>query len=156
MAAYIIRSATPDDHDIIYTLKATSVRPYVEKIWGWDENFQQNDFDRDFAVIKHFAVIEIDGRFIGFVQCCFESPYLDVTEIHLIPEYRGKGIGSDILRCLQKDCIIQNRRIRIGCFKENYRAEALYQKLGFIQTGESDTHYILEYPDEIPIGQRTL
>ena len=147
MIDYLIRSAIPDDHDLIYTLMVESVRPYVEKIWGWDESFQQNDFDRDFAVITHFRVIEIDRRFIGFLQCRFEHPYLDVVEIHLLSEYRGKGIGSDILRCLQKDCVIQNRKIRIGCFKDNYRSKALYQKLGFIQTEETDTHYILKYPN---------
>ena len=32
---YKIRFATPDDHDLVYGLKAESVRPYVEKIWGW-------------------------------------------------------------------------------------------------------------------------
>ena len=31
---YKIRIATPNDHDLIYALKAESVRPYVEKIWG--------------------------------------------------------------------------------------------------------------------------
>ena len=38
---YKIRIATPNDHDLIYTLKAESVRPYVEKIWGWDEDYQK-------------------------------------------------------------------------------------------------------------------
>ena len=144
---YLIRSAIPDDHDLIYTLKAESIRPYVEKIWGWDEYYQQNDFNGDFADIKHFSVIETDGKFIGFIQCYLEHPYYDVAEIHLLSEYRGKGIGSDILRCLQNTCIVQNRKIRIGCFKENHRAKALYQRLGFIQTEETDTHYILKFPN---------
>lgn len=43
---YKIRAATPDDHDFIYKLKAESVRPYVEKIWGWDETYQRMDFER--------------------------------------------------------------------------------------------------------------
>ena len=144
---YKIRFATPDDHDLIYTLKAESVRPYVERIWGWDEDYQRNDFDGDFSHIKQFNVIEVDSRFVGFVQYYFEYPYFEVVEIHLLPEYRGKGIGSDILRYLQKVCIAQDRKIRIGCFKENHRAKALYHKLGFMQTEETDTHYILEYPN---------
>lgn len=147
MINYTIRHAIPDDHDLIYTLKAESVRPYVEKIWGWDENYQRNDFDRDFAVIKQFRVIEMNGKFIGFMQCFLDHPYLDVAEIHLYPEFCGKGIGSNILMSIQKDCIVHNRKIRIGCFRENHRAKALYQKLGFIQTKETDTHYILEYPN---------
>ena len=148
---YKIRFATPDDHDWLYALKAESVRPYVEKIWGWDENYQEKDFDGDFSRMEQFNVIEVDGRFVGFVQYYFEYPYFEVVEIHLLPEYRGNGIGSDILRYLQKVCIAQDRKIRIGCFKENHRAKHLYQKLGFMQTEETDTHYILEYPNYLII-----
>lgn len=147
MVKYIVRPAIPGDHDLIYALKAESIRPYVEKIWGWDEKFQQKDFDSDFASVEHFSVIEIDGKFIGFLQCYFELPYLDVAEIHLLTEYRGKGIGSDILLCLQNDCLTKKRMMRIGCFKENHRAKSFYQKLGFIQTEETNTHYILQYPN---------
>lgn len=46
---YKTRTATPDDHDLIYALKSQSVRPYVDKIWGWDESYQQKDFDSDFS-----------------------------------------------------------------------------------------------------------
>ena len=144
---YKIRFAIPHDHDLIYALKAESVRPYVEKIWGWDEDYQKNDFDRDFSHIEQFNIIEIGGIFAGFVQYYFEYPYFEVVEIHLLPEYRGKGIGSSILQYLQKVCIAQDRKIRIGCFKENHRAKHLYRKLGFMQTKETDTHYILEYPN---------
>lgn len=142
---YKIRIATPNDHDLIYTLKAESVRPYVEKIWGWDENYQKKDFDSDFSNIEQFHVIEIDNSLVGFVQYYFEYPYFEVVEIHLLPECRCKGIGSDILRNLQKGCIAQDRKIRLGCFKENHRAKQLYLNLGFIQTEETDTHFILEY-----------
>ena len=142
-----IRFATPDDHDLIYALKTESIRPYVEKIWGWDEDYQKKDFDGDFSNMEQFHVIEVGGKFVGFVQYYFEYPYFEVVEIHLLPEYRGKGIGSDILQYLQKVCIAQDRKIRIGCFKENHRAKALYQKLGFMQIEKTDTHYILEYPN---------
>ena len=142
---YKIRSATPNDHDLIYILKSQSVRPYVEKIWGWDENYQQNDFDRDFSQIDQFKVIEINGEFIGFVQYHLEHSRYHVVEIHLLPEYRGNGLGSNILKVLQEICIAQGKKIQLGCFKENARAKNLYQKLGFIEIGETDTHYIMEY-----------
>ena len=148
---YKIRFATPDDHDLIYELKAESVRPYVEKNWGWDEDYQRKDFDSEFSHMEQFNVIEVDSKFAGFVQYYFEYPYFEVVEIHLLPGYRGNGIGSDILRYLQKVCIAQDRKIRIGCFKENHRANHLYQKLGFMQTEETDTHYILEYPNYVII-----
>ena len=142
---YIIRSATPDDHDLIYILKSQSVRPYVEKIWGWDESYQQNDFDRDFSQMDQFEVIEINDEFIGFVQYYLEHSCYHVVEIHLLPEYRGNGIGSNILKALQEICVAQGKKIQLGCFKENVRAKKLYHKLGFVEMEETDTHYILEY-----------
>ena len=49
MKDYSIRSATRDDHDRIYALKAEDVRPYVERIWGWDEDYQRKDFENDWT-----------------------------------------------------------------------------------------------------------
>lgn len=146
---YKTRRAMPDDHDLIYALKAESVRPYVEKIWGWNEEYQRSEFEHDFAAVEQWWVIEVNGRFVGFVQVCLAHNFYEVNELHLLPEYRGKGIGSHLLRHIQKDCIARGRTLRIGCFKENHRAKALYQRLGFMQTRETDTHYILEYPTEI-------
>lgn len=147
MMEYKIRFATTDDHDLIYALKRENLRPYVEKIWGWDEDYQIRDFDTKFNDIQRYFVIEVDGRFAGFLQYDFEYPYFEVENIHLHSEQRGNGIGSDILRYFQKVCIAQDRNIRLRCFKENRRAKSLYQRLGFMQTGETDTHYILEYPN---------
>lgn len=143
---YRIRPARQDDREGIYALKSASIRPYVEKIWGWDEEYQRNDFEADFLKISHFLLIEANGEFAGFVHFYFSNPYYEIAEFHLIPEYRGKGIGSSVLRSFQEECVSLNRKLRIGCFKENHRAKHLYRKLGFTQTGETDTHCILQYP----------
>ena len=142
---YTIRFARIDDRDWIFALKSESIRPYVEKIWGWDENYQKSDFARDFSEIEQFRIIEMNGNCAGFIQCSFDDPYYEVVEIHLFEEYRGKGIGSDLLKNLKKFCVAQGKKVRIGCFKENRGAKRLYEKLGFIQTKETDTHYIMEY-----------
>ena len=148
IADYLLRAARPDDQAQIYHLKAQSVRPYVEKIWGWDEVYQQQDFARDFQAIEHFQVIEVGGNFAGFIQTSFSDPYYEIQELHLLPAYRGKGIGSQILRQIQETCTAREQTIRIGCFRENQRAKALYEKLGFVETSETDTHFILEYPHD--------
>lgn len=142
---YIIRDATITDYNAIYTLKSKSIRTYDERIWGWDENYQRNEFDKDFSSISQFSVVEVNGEFAGFIQSFRCSECLNLVEIHLMPEYRGMGIGSNILCDLQKLSANLKIRICIGCFKENYRAKALYQRLGFIQISESETHYMLEY-----------
>ena len=74
-ADYLLRAARPDDQAQIYHLKTQSVRPYVEKIWGWDEVYQQQDFARDFQAIERFHVIEVGGQFAGFLQASFLGQY---------------------------------------------------------------------------------
>ena len=141
---YQLRPAVPEDRDWIYACKAASVRPYVESIWGWDEAFQRRDFDGDFGSIGQFRVIEAAGQPIGFLQVLEEEDCVEVAELHLAPDRRGQGIGSSILRRLLADCGNRGRTLRLGCFKENHRAKALYQRLGFRQTAETETHYVLE------------
>ena len=141
---YQLRPAVPEDRDWIYACKAASVRPYVESIWGWDEAFQRRDFDGDFGSIGQFRVIEAAGQPIRFLQVLEEEDCVEVAELHLAPDRRGQGIGSSILRRLLADCRNQGRTLRLGCFKENHRAKALYQRLGFRQTAETETHYVLE------------
>ena len=74
----------------------------------------------------------------------------EVVELHLLPAYRGHGIGSHILRRLQEACMAQKLKLRIGCFKDNHRAKQLYERLGFIQMDETDNHYILEAVAPLP------
>lgn len=145
---YHLRPAAPEDHDWIYACKAASVRPYVEPVWGWDESFQRRDFDSDFASIGQFRVIETPEKPIGFLQILDGKDCVEVAELHLLPDCRGKGIGSSILRRLLADCRQQGRPLRLGCFKDNHRAKALYQRLGFRQTAETETHCILEASPE--------
>lgn len=141
---YRLRPAVPEDHDWIYACKAASVRPYVESIWGWDEAFQQQDFDRDFAAIGQFRVIETAEKPLGFLQVVESENCVELAELHLLPDYRGQGIGSCVLRGLLAHCRKRRCPLRLGCFKENYRAQALYRRLGFRQISETESHYILE------------
>lgn len=142
---YQLRPAVSEDHDWIYGCKAASIRPYVDAIWGWDESFQRRDFDDDFASVGQFRVIETSGKPIGFLQILERNDCVEVAELHLLPDYREQGIGSSILRRLLVNCQERGLTLRLGCFKENHRAKALYRRLGLRQTAETETHYILEF-----------
>ncbi len=145
MMNYKLRAAKMTDHDLIYALKSESVRPYVEEIWGWDEEFQKSDFNGDFKLLEHFRVVEVNEKFAGFVQCFAHDGYIEIAEIHLLPQFRGMGIGSDILKEIMTEGILRHNTIRIGCFRKNLRALNLYQRLGFVQIEETATHALLQY-----------
>lgn len=68
MMDYQIRNALSADKTNIYELFTSSIRPYVEPIWGWDEPYQANDFDESFEKVHQFSVIEVNNEFAGFFE----------------------------------------------------------------------------------------
>lgn len=137
---YQIRMAATSDKEKIYALFTESARPYVEPIWGWDEAYQSADFDASF-VLSQFQVIEVDRQFAGFLQTYVHEDVLELCEIHLRPELRGRGIGSSVIN----QQLAGDKVVRTGCFKANTQAKALYQRLGFREMEETATHFLLEY-----------
>lgn len=146
---YIVREARTEDKKEIYELFTASIYPYVEEIWGWDEEFQKNDFADSFASIEQYKVIEVEGRFAGFIQINEEGNVLNLAEIHLLPEMQGKGIGGSIIQSVINAASDRKMEAQIGVFKRNQRAYELYQRLGFEKICETDTHYILIKKTEI-------
>ena len=139
-----LRPATRKDYDFLYYVKKTTLKPYIEEIWGWDEDIQQAFFANSFDTKTH-QVIFYKGIAIGLLETFINDHKIDVIELELLPEYQGKQIGSSILKDILKTANQNNMKVGIGCFKQNARAKKLYEKLGFHQIKETATHYILEY-----------
>ncbi len=142
---YQIRNALSTDKTNIYELFTSSIRPYVEPIWGWDESYQANDFDESFEKIHHFSIIEVNNEFVGFLQIAEQSNIILLCEFHLLPSVRGSGIGSAVIKELIEKANTYGLFLKTGCFKGNTKAQQLYQRLGFKIVQETKTHYLLEY-----------
>ena len=65
--------------------------------------------------------------------------------ISLLPEYRGNGIGTSLMRTLLEE-VRKNgfSRVSLSVQKMNY-AYRLYEKLGFKVNGSTDEEYIMIY-----------
>jgi len=65
----------------------------------------------------------------------------------LVPEYRGKGIGSQLLKDIFVKARKINKPIRIHVEKYN-PALRLYERLGFNQIGDTGVYFLMEWlPD---------
>lgn len=62
----------------------------------------------------------------------------------LLPEYRDKGLGSQLFKFLVDNCNKQ-LPVRLEVLKTNIRALKTYEKLNFVTTGENDKVYFMEY-----------
>lgn len=147
---YSIRPALEKDKQFIYHLKKDNIFSYVDNIWGWDEDYQYQDFCMDWTKINDFWILETQTCSIGFLQIRSEQGMVNIIELHLSAKYRNAGIGTEIIQTIQQKAAEKQYMVQIGCFKQNQRAKQLYEKLGFVQECETDTHYILKYERKSP------
>ena len=91
---FTLRPAMPEDRNFLYQLKKEVNLGYISAIWGWDEDYQQEEFDRDFQKREEFSVIVSDDADAGFLQLQRGADFLNVAEIHLLPAFRGQGLGT--------------------------------------------------------------
>ncbi|HOM68314.1 MAG TPA: GNAT family N-acetyltransferase [Candidatus Paceibacterota bacterium] len=83
-----------------------------------------------------FLVAEEKGEVVGFIWAHFIQygffKYGTIDEFFVKKEFRGKGIGTTLLRKAIKELEKLNpKMILVGTEKENKEAIKLYQKVGF-------------------------
>jgi ribosomal protein S18 acetylase RimI-like enzyme len=140
---YQVRRALETEKECIYNLKKNNNYHYIESIWGWNEEYQRTDFENDWTDINRFYCIDDKGRLIGFYQVNNSTSELNIEELHIHPDYRGRGIGTTIIQNVIQQAQMCNQSIMIGCFKQNVGALKLYENNGFLCEIETETHYIL-------------
>jgi len=140
---YLLKSAAMDNYDFIYNVKKLTLKEHIERIWGWDEAYQQNDFRQCFIPQKN-KIIVYDNEEIGYVETNEEDNIVHIVELEILPKFQGEGIGSSIIKDIIEYADASEKKVRIGCFKINTGATRLYERLGFKVLEETKTHYILE------------
>lgn len=92
--------------------------------------------------LEHTRIITYDNEAIGILQAHELEGYWYIGEIYLIEEYRGQGIGREVL-----EHEINNHKdmtICLNVYKNNTHAIELYKSLGFEITEDSDGRYIMK------------
>ncbi|WMI80785.1 GNAT family N-acetyltransferase [Anaerotignum sp. MB30-C6] len=111
-------------------------------IWIYIDGFGSKKDD-------HCLVAEVDGYTVGavWVRCIKAFGHIDdsVPElaISLYPQYRGKGIGSELMKEMLK--ILREKgypRTSLAVQKDNY-AVKMYQKVGFEIESENDQEFMM-------------
>jgi ribosomal protein S18 acetylase RimI-like enzyme len=69
---------------------------------------------------------------------------LELVELQILSERQNQGLGSLILEQQMQIASASGKPIRLRVLLEN-RARALYERNGFAITGQTDTHYLMEW-----------
>ncbi|MGI8644548.1 MAG: GNAT family N-acetyltransferase [Thermomicrobiales bacterium] len=136
---YSLRATTDDDYAFLYRLHVATMKDTVAHVWGWDDDFQA-DYFREHFDPSRLRIIVVDGTDVGVLAVEHREDALFFSNIEIAPSFQGRGLGTEIVRDLLAEA--SNRRLPVALqTNRSNPARRLYQRLGFVETGETETHY---------------
>ena len=123
------------------------------------EDFDEHEFRSGFAAwtaeqvgevrpadLEHSTtyVIEIEGERAGRLRVVRAPDHHELAGIQLLPAHQQHGIGTHLVEQFLVEARAAGLPARISVEKDNPRARALYERLGFVEVGETGAEVQLE------------
>jgi ribosomal protein S18 acetylase RimI-like enzyme len=122
---------------------------------AWDDGTRSAFIEQQFAAQDaHYRanypgatldVIEVDGVPAGRLYVHRGPSDIRIMDIALAPGFRGRGIGTSLLRVLMDEADASGRKLSIHV-EMNNPARSLYDRLGFRPAGEQGIYVLMERP----------
>jgi len=145
MSEIALRPAREGDRELLFALMKDALGPYVIATHGpWDEPAQRERFFEALTrTLSLHQIIELGGAPIGCLNVVRSAEQLKLNRVFLLPSHQGRGLGSQLMRGLMREADASRLPIRLRVLRVN-PARRLYQRLGFVVSGETETHYLME------------
>jgi ribosomal protein S18 acetylase RimI-like enzyme len=103
---------------------------------------QDTDYRRNYAAAS-FDVIEVEREPAGRLYVDRRGDEIRIIDIALLPEHRGHGIGTTLIRQLLEEAAASGKRLSIHVELHN-PARQLYERLGFVPVSEQGIYLLME------------
>lgn len=106
----------------------------------WNEETYEHEINHnDFA---HYFVVEIEREIIGYIGLWIVLDDAQVTNIAILPQYRGYKIGEKLFGYALQYTIQQGaKKLSLEVRKSNITAQNLYRKFGLVPGGVRKNYY---------------
>jgi ribosomal protein S18 acetylase RimI-like enzyme len=158
MSAMHLRPEQADDEAFSRRVYAGTREPELART-GWDaatrEAFLRMQFDaqrlhyRKYNPGADFLVVERDGVPVGRLYVDRAPGQIHVIDIAILPEFCGRGLGSELLGNLLREAERDGGAVSINVELDN-RAYTLYQRLGFQEISIAGFHRLMEWRATVP------
>src|SRR5262245_43505276 len=122
---YSLRPAIESDLEPMMRIGHEGIRPYVERLWDWDQADQERRFRESFDLATTRIVV-IDGRDVGYLKLEYHDDHVFLAGIYLEREYRSRGVGSELIVDLLNNCRDLRKRLCLRVLRPN-PAQRLYR-----------------------------
>lgn len=120
----------------------TALLAEVEELEGqlFDNSFNATTIARELDSGAKLWVVEGPTCLEGYMLLRTEGGMTDILRLGVRPTFQGRGIGSALLREAKSSF----RRLMLCVRKVNTRAIQLYQRHGFVITGDLGVSWVME------------
>lgn len=148
-----LRAASSQDEPFLRTLYASIRADELAQVPWTDEQKRaftdmqftaQDQYYREHYPTAQFLVIEQGGVPIGRLYVDRWPREIRIMDIALLPEFRGLGIGTKLIRKLQEEAASAAKALSIHVEKFN-PALRLYQRLGFRPKEDKEVYLLMEW-----------
>ena len=119
--------ARPEDAPVIFGFAKKLIERYetdpaldLEMALGWTKRKIEKR-------INEYTRVLFDGEVAGYYRFAPDAERMELDDLYVLPEYRGRGVGTAVLR----RCLAQGKPVYLYVFTGNVRAVALYEREGF-------------------------
>jgi len=151
-----LRPIKPEDEEFLYKVYASTRQEEMELV-DWNktqiEDFLRMQFNaqhkyyQENYVGSSFDIILKAGIPVGRLYVARWEKENRIIDIALLPEFRGKGIGSMLLKDIMAEASAKNKSVSIHV--EHYNpALRLYKKLNFHKIDDTGVYFLMEWKKE--------
>lgn len=128
------RLMTEDDIDEVLVLERRSFT------LPWSREAFYNELNHNQYAL--YIVLEDEGKIVGYCGAWIVIDEAHITNIAILPEYRGRRLGEALLRkmmdiAIERGAKVMTLEVRVS----NIIAQSLYEKLGFQKGGIRKRYY---------------
>lgn len=146
---FTLRPATDQDEAFLQELHAAHRGPEFAQLpaelraplLAGQYRAQRADYRSRFSQGRH-EIVEVDGAPAGRIWVATEREALRLVDVTLLPAHQGRGIGSALLCRLQDEARTAGKAVCLHVAADNRGAQRLYERHGFVQTGEPGAPHV--------------
>jgi len=148
-----IRTSTKSDRGFFYCVYASTRTEELARV-PWTQEEKERFLRQQFQAQDHayhnnypgaeFCVIAVDGADAGRLYLHRRADEIRIMDICLLPEYRRRGIGTQLLKGILQEGETASRIVTIHVEAFN-PAMGLYQRLGFAMVAEHGVYCLMEW-----------
>lgn len=129
------------DKSYLWNTYVRAMKPHIEKMWGWDTAWQENDFEQR-LVEYQTSILKVFSERIGYLQVKYNVEDTFISMIILEPPHQSRGLGPKILEKVQSTQ--PDKPLTLRCFQVNQSAFKFYVRSGF-EVSDRDDYFISMY-----------